>query len=690
MVVQTGLDYMRLRTLVDCDTMDDEVGKTLGPFQDCTSNQAIALGELSKPARAEVIAASRTDAMKLHPKYSSIGIEELAAEIAMVRLAVGMAKHIRGRVHVQVNPYYSYSSDKIVVNALRIVQLFQHVQPGFDADRISIKIPSTWEGMMACRTLELAGVRTLATTLFSMAQAVLAAEVGCTYIAPYVNELKVHVETGYVDNAKLLPLCAAIQKYYKSINSPTKVLPASLTSVEEIFFLAGVDHLTIAPGLLTQLTQPYAGNVKSLFDIAPTLPIPARGVSFINDPGSYQITFARDLGGASHIKLTEFACKMFPSQAANFNIEALSGICGSISIACWVVVFSPQIIENFRRGSADGLSLIFLIIWLAGDVFNILGAVLQGVLPTMIILAVYYTLADIVLLGQCFYYRGFNLKEELSPSATPDLFASNGTSDAERNGAEHQPEPTETSSLIPKPSGQAVNVTGQLPQDRTRPLSSGRRQSATSYHDIFNTSVDGTHLSPATPFIEPTTDVARRRAQRARRRRISALQSIFFNLTAVALVCAAGVMGWFVSPAAKSSSPGPEPLAMDVLGQVFGYFCAVLYLGSRLPQLLLNYRRKSTDGVSLLFFLFACIGNLTYVLSILAYSPICHGGSPEEIMGHRHRAQCRPGEAAALYGRYVLVNLSWLVGSAGTLLLDMAIFTQFFLYHDGKVDEEEE
>ncbi|KAJ5958755.1 PQ loop repeat protein [Penicillium vulpinum] len=387
---------------------------------------------------------------------------------------------------------------------------------------------------------------------------------------------------------------------------------------------------------------------------------------------------------------------MFPSQAANFNIEALSGICGSISIACWVVVFSPQIIENFRRGSADGLSLIFLIIWLAGDVFNILGAVLQGVLPTMIILAVYYTLADIVLLGQCFYYRGFNLKEELSPSSTPDLFAANGPSDVERDSAEHEPEPTETSSLIPKSKGKSrtqdpvMNVTGQLPQDRTRPLSAGRRQSTTSYHDIFHSSVDGTHLSPATPFIEPTTDSARRRAQRARRRRISALQSVLFNLTAVALVCAAGVLGWFVSPAAKSPSPDPEPLAMDVLGQVFGYFCAALYLGSRLPQLLLNYRRKSTDGVSLLFFLFACIGNLTYVLSILAYSPVCHGGSAEEIMGHRHRAHCRPGEAAALYGRYVLVNLSWLVGSAGTLLLDMAIFTQFFLYRDGKNDEDEE
>lgn len=96
-----------------------------------------------------------------------------------------------------------------------------------------------------------------------------------------------------------------MQKYYKSINSPTKVLPASLTSVEEIFLLAGVDHLTISPDLLARLTHPCVGNVKSLFDIEVTLPIPERDVSFINDPGNYQITFTRDLGGASQIKLTE-------------------------------------------------------------------------------------------------------------------------------------------------------------------------------------------------------------------------------------------------------------------------------------------------------------------------------------------------------------------------------------------------
>lgn len=70
-----------------------------------------------------------------------------------------------------------------------------------------------------------------------------------------------------------------------------------------------------------------------------------------------------------------------PSQRLDVDV---SQILGSVSIATWVVVFSPQIIENFRRGSAEGLSIVFIVVWLAGDVFNILGAVLQGVLPTMV------------------------------------------------------------------------------------------------------------------------------------------------------------------------------------------------------------------------------------------------------------------------------------------------------------------
>ncbi|KAL9026971.1 MAG: hypothetical protein Q9196_004442 [Gyalolechia fulgens] len=336
----------------------------------------------------------------------------------------------------------------------------------------------------------------------------------------------------------------------------------------------------------------------------------------------------------------------------------------SISIACWIVVFSPQIIENFRRHSADGLSLIFIIVWLLGDVFNILGAVLQGVLPTMTILAVYYTLADIVLLAQCFYYRGLTLSD-----AQP-------TSDEEAI----TDEATEDSPLLSQ-AGDTSTARASRPTaaDADRPR---RSSSFSSFHSHL-AQVDATHLSPATPLI-----VSSKPPAMSSKKPTSAFRTFFFNTTALVLVCAAGVLGWFLSTRSAQnhySHHGPSTSSMgrsaavrfDLWGQIFGYLCAALYLGSRIPQLLLNYRRKSTEGVSMLFFLFACVGNLTYVMSIFAYEPVC-----AKLEQEYAASQCDDGEWGREYSRYILVNTSWLIGSAGTLLLDLMIFLQFWIYRN--------
>lgn len=356
------------------------------------------------------------------------------------------------------------------------------------------------------------------------------------------------------------------------------------------------------------------------------------------------------------------------SAGASLDIEALSGICGSISIACWIVVFSPQIIENFRRHSADGLSLIFIIVWLLGDVFNILGAVLQGVLPTMTILAVYYTLADIVLLGQCFYYRGFTLSDA-QPTSDEEAIVD---------------EATEDSPLLSQANGSSTSRPSRpTAADADRPR---RSSSFSSFHSHL-AQVDATHLSPATPLIASTKPTADPPAVSSKTT-ASTLYAVLFNTTALVLVCAAGVLGWFLSTRSAQShyshdhqdfSPASKTteVRFDLWGQIFGYFCAALYLGSRIPQLLLNYRRKSTEGVSMLFFLFACVGNLTYVMSIFAYEPGC--AKLEQMYAE---LQCDDGEWGREYSRYILVNTSWLIGSAGTLLLDLLIFVQFWIYRN--------
>ena len=41
-----------------------------------------------------------------------------------------------------------------------------------------------------------------------------------------------------------------------------------------------------------------------------------------------------------------------------------------------------------------------------------------------------------------------------------------------------------------------------------------------------------------------------------------------------------------------------------------------------------------------------------------------------------------------MYGKYILVNLSWLIGSAGTLVLDLGVFAQFFQYREHVSDDD--
>lgn len=284
---------------------------------------------------------------------------------------------------------------------------------------------------------------------------------------------------------------------------------------------------------------------------------------------------------------------MAPPPPIIIDADVVSGITGSISLACWIIVFAPQIYENFRRKSSEGLSLMFVILWLAGDVFNVLGAVLQGVLPTMIILAVYYTLADIVLLYQCLLYG---------------------------NGS--QPDYVHLSPANP------------MGEDVLETVLSGDYSNAADNANGFGSG-------------EPRT---------------SRLMSALYKLLMVMLVVSAGLISWYISYLRNDGKKkAPADLVFDPLGQAFGWLCAFLYLGSRFPQILLNYKRKSCEGVSFMFFLFACLGNLTYVISILAIDMSWH---------------------------YIWINSSWLAGSLGTLALDFTIFVQFFLYNEDSTDSE--
>lgn len=97
------------------------------------------------------------------------------------------------------------------------------------------------------------------------------------------------------------------------------------------------------------------------------------------------------------------------------------------------------------------------------------------------------------------------------------------------------------------------------------------------------------------------------------------------------------------------------------VGRFFAWVCTFLYLSSRLPQIYQNFRRRSVEGLSMALFFFAAMGNLTYVLSIFT--------NP-----HATRAT-------------MLEAVPYIIGSAGTLLFDATIFSQYALFANNKKDD---
>lgn len=88
-------------------------------------------------------------------------------------------------------------------------------------------------------------------------------------------------------------------------------------------------------------------------------------------------------------------------------------------------------------------------------------------------------------------------------------------------------------------------------------------------------------------------------------------------------------------------------------GTVLGWASSIFYVIGRLPQLYLNYRRKTTEGLSILMYIFTILGNTFYLLSVLSFS---------------------------LEPDYIYTNLPWIFMIVITVLMDFGVLFQFRYY----------
>ncbi|KAI9354192.1 PQ loop repeat-domain-containing protein [Pilaira anomala] len=250
-----------------------------------------------------------------------------------------------------------------------------------------------------------------------------------------------------------------------------------------------------------------------------------------------------------------------------------SSVAGYLSILCWLIVFTPQLLENYKRKSGDGLSMTFLVIWLAGDVFNLLGVIMQDLLVTMFVLALYYTVADMALIWQVIYYQRRHKEEEILANETSGLIGSS------------------SSSSLPSYSTVTYTKSNKKETKKTKLLN-------------------------------------------------------WISACAIVLVTVISCYTYYNAHWNRSGDDDDSNDRMNWLPQTMGWTSAVLYVGSRIPQILKNWKNKSTEGLSFGMFICAVLGNVLFTSSIFLKST--------EIS-------------------YILMNLSWIVGSTGTLIFDFIV-----------------
>ena len=251
------LEQIKKITTVVADTADFESIRVFRP-QDATTNPSLVYAATQKENYSHFLDEVLTDRRK-----SGLGgtaqLEDIIDHL-LVRFGSAMLEIVPGRVSTETDVRYSFDVEGSIKKARRLIALYK--EQGIERERVLIKIASTWEGLMAAEQLQKEGIKCNMTLLFSLPQAVRAAEAKVQLISPFVGRIydwfKAANKRDYVGAEDPgVQSVKEIYTYYKHFGHETEVMGASFRNVGQILELAGCDLLTISPELMKQLSESY-------------------------------------------------------------------------------------------------------------------------------------------------------------------------------------------------------------------------------------------------------------------------------------------------------------------------------------------------------------------------------------------------------------------------------------------------
>jgi transaldolase len=258
-------------TTVVADTGDMESIRQFRPT-DSTTNPSLILKASALPAYARLVEEAIEWGRKMRAPIGDV------TDRVAVNFGAELTTIVPGRVSTEVDADLSFDKDAMIAKARKLIGLYK--ERGIGHERILIKLASTWEGIQAAHTLQGEGIDCNMTLIFSIAQAIAAANAGAFLISPFVGRiLDWHVKAGQGPfDAATDPGVKSVREiyaYYKAHGVKTVVMGASFRNTGEIEALAGCDRLTISPDLLEKLSRDE-GTLTRHLDPAKVGPAPAK------------------------------------------------------------------------------------------------------------------------------------------------------------------------------------------------------------------------------------------------------------------------------------------------------------------------------------------------------------------------------------------------------------------------------
>ncbi|KAF1808281.1 hypothetical protein P152DRAFT_444078 [Eremomyces bilateralis CBS 781.70] len=308
----------------------------------------------------------------------------------------------------------------------------------------------------------------------------------------------------------------------------------------------------------------------------------------------------------------------------------LSSLFGILSICSWLFAQLPQIYKNWKLRSTAGLSFFFLTEWLLGDLSNLIGGLFTGQATWQVVLATYYVFVDVCLCLQWVWYTGL----DTSPP---------------QNGQKYH-------------YGTTSGGIFRSPKYTTSPLRSASDEDSTSPES--NARKIARYGTGTSPMLSPRT-VLYTALILSLVTHGSATPYPYHAIRALATRDSGDIV--------RPSTTGDQSSPTQIIGTVVSWMSTFLYLGSRLPQLLHNFRRRSTAGLSLSLFAAAFCGNLFYSLSMLANPCAWNDFDAPSAPGW-------VGKDGSNRIDWVTRALPFFLGAAGVLVMDGAVGLQFWWY----------